>query len=254
LDPRVRGSQRAFALGEIEQVLAGALDLVEPGMWVNAYWKARRAATKLWQYRVIAQLGIPFADTVVTNDAAAAQQWSESKREVIYKTLHSPLLADRDEQGERQFVFSSRLRPTDLKDEAAIGLAPCQFQVMVEASYEVRVTTIGRSHIAVRIDHPPWEEGQAVDWRAYPRALSHSQYSLPPYVESQLNRLMDALGIEFGASDWLVEQNGRHTLLEVNPHGAWLWLENEVENLGITTTICNQLVAWVKHQSPSAGI
>ena len=66
-------------------------------------------------------------------------------------------------------------------------------------------------------------------------------YDLPSTVRHQLDNLMAALNLEYGASDWIVEDDGRHVLLEVNPHGAWLWLEHEIADLGITDAIAEAL-------------
>lgn len=52
---------------------------------------------------------------------------------------------------------------------------------------------------------------------------------------------MDALSLDFGASDWIVDREGEHMLLEINPHGAWLWLEDELPNLGISRALAAAL-------------
>jgi MvdD pre-ATP grasp domain len=240
LDPRVRGSQRSFALEETEQTLAGALDLINPQRWVNAYWPARRAAIKPWQYHVIGSLGIPFPPTVVSNDASTVREWAAGQQ-LLYKTLSSPLLEPDAET--RQFVFTSPAGEADLRDDSAIALTPCQFQVPVAPQYELRITTIGRRHIAVRIDHDPWDATEPSDWRAHPGRLSHSTYDLPGFVVDQLDALMAALDLQYGASDWIVNTDGTHTILEVNPHGAWRWLEDVLPHLGITAAIAAELRA-----------
>jgi hypothetical protein len=242
LDERVTGGRRAFALGEIEQTLTGALDLLRPGRWINEYWAARRAAIKLWQYEAIIALGIPFADVIVTNSGAAVREWSE-RRPVIFKSLHSPLVVAADDSSPARFVFTSPVTAGDLDDDEAIRLAPCQFQQRVEAAYELRITTVGKRHFAVRIDHDPWPPTDTADWRAHPDRIITSEAEIDAEISDQLDRLFDLLGIQYGASDWLVEPNGRHVLLEVNPHGSWLWLENEIPDLGITAAVANALFA-----------
>jgi hypothetical protein len=235
LHPDVPRTQRKFALGEAEQALTAALDLIRPRRWLNSFWPTRRAAIKPWQYAVIGSLGIPIPDVIVTNSADDARAWAAAGRRIVYKTLHAPVLED-DEEGERRMVFTSAVVDADLEDVDAIGLAPCQFQRLAHAAYELRVTTIGAAHIGVRIDHPPWESGEAPDWRAHHGQLRYSPYTLPDHVATQLDQLMKALGLQYAASDWIVEPTGKHVLLEVNPHGAWLWLEREVD-VAITAAV-----------------
>ncbi len=240
LSPRVRGPQRAFALEEIEQTLVGALDLIKPQRWINAYWPTRRAAVKPWQYHVIKSLGMPFPGTMITNDAAAVRRWS-TDQPLVYKTLSSPLLEPDAEL--RRFVFTSPVGETDLHDDSAIALTPCQFQVPVTPQYELRITTIGKRHIAVRIDHEPWDATEPSDWRAHPRRLKHSLYDIPDEVVAQLDALMVALDLQYGASDWIVNTEGSHIMLEVNPHGAWRWLEDVLPHTRITAAIAAELSA-----------
>ena len=247
LDPRVPEEHRAFALGEVEQALTGALDLIEPQHWINEYWSARRAAVKLWQFEVIIRLGIPNAELLVTNSGAAVREWTlGSDDRLVYKSLNSPLIESGDGTTPRRFVFTSPVTSEDLRDDRAISLAPCQFQRLLTPKYELRVTTIGRRHIAVRIDHETWDSQESSDWRAHPERLAFCAYELPTAVSRQLNDLMTALRLDYGASDWIVEEDGRHVLLEVNPHGAWLWLERELPGLGISDAIADELVAKIQ--------
>jgi hypothetical protein len=237
LDPNLKPELRPFALGEVEQTLTGALDLVQPQRWLNPYWSARRAAIKPSQYQIIRTLGIPFADTLITSSNEDARVWATAAQDgIVYKSLQSPVL-EMPVNAPKKFVFSAKVSPSDLDDGKAIHATPCQFQHLVGAAFELRVTTIGVRHLTARIDHPAWGDNDAIDWRAHHGRLRYSTYELPEEVQQQLNRLMAELDLAFGASDWIVRPDGQHVLLEVNPHGAWLWLENELPELRISSEI-----------------
>jgi D-alanine-D-alanine ligase-like ATP-grasp enzyme len=49
-------------------------------------------------------------------------------------------------------------------------------------------------------------------------------YTLPEPVSERVLRLMDALGLNYGALDFIVTPQGRHVFLEVNPAGEFMWL------------------------------
>jgi D-alanine-D-alanine ligase-like ATP-grasp enzyme len=53
---------------------------------------------------------------------------------------------------------------------------------------------------------------------------------------------MRELDLQFGTSDWIIDESGVHHLLEVNPHGAWLWLDELVPSAGITKMVASQLI------------
>jgi hypothetical protein len=244
----LHGAHRQFALGEVEQALSGALELIHPLKWINEVNSARRAAIKLWQYECILRCGVSFAAAVVSNHAREVRSWRQeltAKSDLVYKSLHSPLITPLAERGEREWVFTTRLADEDLADEVAIAQAPCQFQVLVEPAYEVRVTTIGNNHSAVRIDHERWSRTEPHDWRAHREGVAYSPYILPEATAVELGRLMRMMGLEYGASDWIVTTEGEHVLLEVNPHGAWLWLDAYVSPPTITERIATYMLGCV---------
>ena len=83
-----------------------------------------------------------------------------------------------------------------------------------------------------------WVDGQAfvgaldgkkcgVDWR-YESTASWERHSLPAAIHSQLAQLMQRLGLRQGAIDMIVQPDGEYVFLEVNPHGEWGMLEQEL--------------------------
>jgi glutathione synthase/RimK-type ligase-like ATP-grasp enzyme len=52
--------------------------------------------------------------------------------------------------------------------------------------------------------------------------------SLPAAVEQATRRLMQRLGLYFGAADFLVDADDRHIFLELNPAGEWGWLQRDL--------------------------
>ena len=50
-------------------------------------------------------------------------------------------------------------------------------------------------------------------------------YALPPEVERGLLEVMDRLGLDYGAADFIVTPDGRVVFLEVNPAGEFFWLQ-----------------------------
>jgi glutathione synthase/RimK-type ligase-like ATP-grasp enzyme len=63
----------------------------------------------------------------------------------------------------------------------------------------------------------------AGDWRSDKSNLCYSSFSLPPDVERLCLKLVDRLGLRFGAID-LVQRSDDYFFLEINPTGEWAWL------------------------------
>jgi hypothetical protein len=68
-------------------------------------------------------------------------------------------------------------------------------------------------------------------------------------VEEKLLRLMQRLGLAFGAVDMRRTPDGRHVFLEINPAGQWLFVEDRTGQ-PITGALCSLMAA---HANASAG-
>ncbi|MFF9980342.1 MvdC/MvdD family ATP grasp protein [Streptomyces erythrochromogenes] len=229
---------RRFSLGEAEQALEGLLGLVRPRAWINEYWATRRAANKPYQYRCAVQAGLSVPETVITNDPLAAKEWLGAVPDAIAKTLHSPMVTHDDSDDGRSFAFTRRLTQEDRYALDDVATTPCQFQPSVAKAFELRVTSIGGRHHAVRIDAA---EGGCDDWRPVAADCSYTPYELDGPTQRSLTRLLSTLGIQYAASDFIVTPDGNVVFLESNPHGAWLWLEERVPNLGASRAIAEHI-------------
>ncbi|MFC4032622.1 MvdC/MvdD family ATP grasp protein [Streptomyces polygonati] len=109
----------------------------------------------------------------------------------------------------------------DDMDDGVTGTAHL-FQERVEKAYEVRLTVIGDRMFPVAI-HAGSAAAQ-LDWRTDYRSLTYERVAIPPEVEDGVRRLMDELGLFFGALDFAVTPAGRWVFFEVNPNGQWHWI------------------------------
>lgn len=229
-----------FVRGEVEQALAGMVSIIEPASWINEYWQCRRASSKLLQLVEAAAAGLTIpSTTVVTNRPSAVEGVLETHGELIYKTLHAPVL---DYGDFSTIVYTTRL-PT-LTDEMrkSIMVTPCQFQPNIAKKFELRVTSIGAQNIAVKINSQAHECAQQ-DWRAGTLDVEYEPVDLPREVDARLTDLMTRLGLKYGASDWIVTNDDEYIFLEVNPHGAWLWMEQTIGHPLISKAI-SEYIAW----------
>jgi hypothetical protein len=184
------------------------------------------------QYREAAKVGLKTSDTLVSNSPGIVRDWLSSRPDVVSKTLSSPIISIDDDV--RGFSFTHVLDDVDREELDAVAITPTQFQNLVRPSYEVRVTSIAGRHFAVRIDSDQGESLGVRDWRSERISTTYSWWDLPLQVEHALNALLLRLGLSYAASDFIVTEGGEYIFLEANPHGAWLWLEDALEDDRIT--------------------
>ncbi|ATB31586.1 MvdC/MvdD family ATP grasp protein [Melittangium boletus] len=208
--------------------LDGALDgLAAAGCrFINPLGSDAVAENKPRQLRLARALGLEIPRTVVTNDAAQVRALFEAVGGRMVAKMLTPLSQSMD--GRRPFVYTSAIRPEHLEQLEGLRHAPMVFQERLDKAHELRVAVVGGRCFVGAIDASCSVAGQ-VDWRR--SRADECQWTpgeLPGSVAGRLVRLVEALGLVYGAADFIVTPEGRHVFLEVNPGGEWGMLEREL--------------------------
>jgi glutathione synthase/RimK-type ligase-like ATP-grasp enzyme len=140
-----------------------------------------------------------------------------------------------------EIVFTNEVSIEEvLENESAIALAPGIFQGYVPKAYELRVTVVGRSIFAVRIDSQASESTQ-VDWRRDQTRKMYERATLDEKTSLSILDYMRLAGLLYAAFDFVVTPEGDCVFLECNPGGQWLWLEHST-GYGITDSLVELLL------------
>ncbi|UNM07819.1 MAG: hypothetical protein H7A35_13290 [Planctomycetales bacterium] len=230
-------SYRKFANAETEAFILGLTSLLSSSVWINPYLSTKYANSKLFQLRNARNIGLRIPATLVTNSPDEVRTFASVYPKIIYKTLSSPSL---EQNSGRSLIFSHLISDSDHVLFDQVKYAPCMFQQYIEKDYELRITFVGGNFYSVKIFSQDSSDTK-IDWRA--GDWNHHRYettNLPEAVCQQLSSFMQVLNLQFGAIDMIVTPNGEYVFLEVNPHGAWLWLE-QATDLCISLAISNYI-------------
>jgi glutathione synthase/RimK-type ligase-like ATP-grasp enzyme len=190
---------------------------------LDALEVVRRSEHKPLQLKLARALGLEVPRTLMTNDAEAVRAFAAScPGGVVTKMMASFAVY---EKGQEQVVFTTPLDEKQLEDLEGLELCPMTFQERVVKAMELRVTVVGDRVMAASIDSQALPRARE-DWRREGVALidAWKPYTLPEPVQARALKLMDALGLNYGAFDFIVTPEGRHVFLEVNPSGEFMWL------------------------------
>lgn len=219
-----------YCLRESEWLLKGALysrdALARPVEWMSHPSKIRMAESKIYQLSVARSLGLAVPDTLVSNDPERVREFFREKGgEVVAKALRLGYF----DYGDRQTgVFTTRVVPSDLEEDAPLRMAPVIYQELLPKLFDVRVTVVGRQIFAAAIDSQS-DAAAALDWRKTENEdLPHHAHDLPASVREACLRYMAALGLNFGALDFVLTPRNEYVFLEVNPNGQWVWIEDKL--------------------------
>ncbi|GAA3730160.1 ATP-grasp ribosomal peptide maturase [Plantactinospora mayteni] len=213
--PAMSDPERVWAADEARHGIGGVLASL-PCRWVNHPGRNAAASYKPVQLTTAVECGLDVPATLITNDQAAARQFVTATADgAVYK----PLYGSPAEPG--WALFTSRVTADQLGP--SVAATAHTFQAYVPKSHEVRLTFVGDRLFPTRID--AGSAAAELDWRTDYDALTYERTEVPPDVAAAVRRLMAALGLRFGALDFVVTPENRWIFLEINANGQWAWIE-----------------------------
>lgn len=244
LDPKYQDA----SLKEVRATILGMLHTL-PAFQLDPYEQIRKAEHKQKQLALAKEVGLEIPRTLTTNDPQGVQDFASRCPEgVICKMLSSFSIPG--DKGEEQVVFTNRLDTQALGELESLQWCPMTFQERVPKAKELRVTVVGEQCFAAEVDSQSSTRGQE-DWRRDGQHLSHEwrKHDLPEPLQKQIMALMDRLGLNYGALDFILTPDGRYVFLEINPGGEWFWLQLYAPHFPIAEALADVLT----HQSPRRG-
>lgn len=218
--------------------------LAPEAFWVNPPSVVESIQHKPVQIRLANRVGFRVPETLFSNDPdAIADFHRRHDSNIVYKCFYGN--SWKLEDGSERIYAMNRtvpVLPEDLEHRAALSAAPGIFQRRIEKAFELRVTAMGRTLIAARIDSQK-HEATREDWRSGQHLLEIEPFDLPEDVAGRCRRYMREAGLNFGCFDFIVTPEGDYYFLEVNQAGQFLWKEARCPDLPMLQAFCDFLVA-----------
>ena len=215
LDPAITAHASVqFAFNESNEAITGLWPALNV-FWINDPARDAIAHRKAYQLKLAREIGFVIPETLITNDPAAARQFIERDGKVICKAFSAT---------EANWRETRLVRQEELANIESVSYAPVIFQRYIEAAYDLRITMVGSEIFAAAIHSQ--ETAYTIDCRIDIGRARIEAVSLPELVQAQLHRLMNELGLVYGAIDMRLQPDGTYVFLEINPAGQFLFIEN----------------------------
>ena len=226
---------------ECRDFLDGLYYLAAPeAFWVNPLASRPGAELKAVQLREAVRAGLEIPPTLMSNDPARIRRFLEEHRgRAIYKPFYP---AQWDFEDRVAVLFTTGVEAGDLPGDETLRLTPGIFQARVDKAHELRVTVMGAHVVTARLLSQEVDAARG-DWRAAGAQVRVEPDRLPEKIERACLRLMEHLGIVFGAFDFIVTPDGGYVFLEVNPAGQFLWVEDSNPDLPMLAPFVDFLLA-----------
>lgn len=209
-----------FVLQEWQSALTGLYWVLEE-RWLNSPMNIALAENKIRQLILARSMGFTVPDTLIGNSAPAAAEFADS-RQCVAKPVKQNLI---EGEGGGKVVFTSRIPRFTSENAAEIEASPFILQQEIVKAFDIRVTVVGEKVFATAIDSQGNPDTE-VDWRKTSNpTLPHEIYELPSVLVERCTALVRKLGLRYGAIDLVLDNDGKHWFLEINPNGQWGWIE-----------------------------
>lgn len=231
----VEPAHRQYVATEWQAVLQSLYWKLED-RWLNSPHNISLAESKIRQLEIAQRLGFRIPETLISNDPVAAKRFVTDGH-FIGKPLKRSVVTD---NGTERVIFTTRLGTIGAEDAESIRTCPLIFQKEIHKAFDIRVTVVGGQVFAASIDSQSTQDTE-VDWRRTSNPnLAHEAYQLPAEECERCKELTRALGLRYGAIDFVLDPEGNHWFLEINPNGQWGWIEVRTRH-PIAAAIVNEL-------------
>jgi len=194
--------------------------------WVSDYHAIQRANNKTLQYKLAHDLGMNVPDTLMTTNQAAAKEFLDPYPVSIVKTLATFFTTN--DNDEPLAFFARKIHRGESVDLSGLNFAPAVFQEAIDAAVDVRVTVVGDTAFATLINSTGISDEAVRDWRAghFEGTMEFEACNdLPPSVLESCIEHVRRLGLNYGAIDLVIANDGKIWFLENNPNGQWGFVE-----------------------------
>jgi glutathione synthase/RimK-type ligase-like ATP-grasp enzyme len=195
---------------------------------------------KPYQLRVAEACGLNVPAYDVTNDPdrVAGLIDKHGDNAFIFKTLGPPV----------HVISETRyLNREHLTTGSAMRLAPVIYQRAIKRRCEYRVAFVGERIFVHELLFHNETAAEYPDWRL-DLTIESRESSLPEDVLEKTRALMKALGLYYGAIDFIEDDTGTIWFLEVNPQGQFLFNQIDAD-----TPICGAMAELLATPARSAA-
>jgi len=219
-------------------------------LWMNYPPNDFACMQKLLQLDVGKQVGLKIPETLVTNKPEVVREFfDQCDGHVIYKLLGEGSNFAIPSFEHPRGISTLPLRKVDLEHISQVAFSPHLFQRKIHKQCDLRVTIVGAKIFAISIDSQAGKG--ALDWRN-DYSVEMVPCELPETLQTQCLDLMKRLGLNYGALDFILSENGDYIFLEINCAGQYLWIEQKTD-LRISREIANLLTGKSKPLVPARG-
>lgn len=225
---------------EFERNLFKNLQFRENCHWVNKIPSIYASEIKSYQLAVASRCGLSVPDTLISSHPDSIREFCDRFSSVVLKPFTPHTWQDLGSK-KRWTTFANIINRTEiaLLDDAELCASPCIFQEYIPTVADVRVAILGNGMLALEMRHTV--QGR-IDFRTMDDdEMAYSGCIIPSDVAQSLQKLMSELDITIASADFILGKDGRWHFIELNPSGAFLFLEDRCPEIRVLSAAASLL-------------
>lgn len=211
-------------------------------IWFNPIEKVLKSENKIYQKAKALEYGLSIPNTLISSDPQSIKDFylntSANAKKLIYKVVSASPIQD-------EVFYTNEFTEENIKKIDSVVGSPIILQERVEKDYELRIIYVAGKIFSAKIDSQKIPDSEVkLDWRKKPLLndfeVPISACEIPKSLEKKIVKYMQALGLRYGALDFILDKYGNYIFLEVNPSGQWYFVQSRT-SLQIAKAIAEDL-------------
>ncbi|WP_295927003.1 hypothetical protein [uncultured Xanthomonas sp.] len=219
-------ADKDYISGENKRYIDNTLECLSGNgiKWLNDKTSCISGELKIKQLHACQKLGIRFPDTLISSDASKIRNFVAKRGAVAVKPLDVYTWNQSD--GSRLMTYTNVITNAELNSISDDELLSCPaiYQELIDKNLELRVVAVGGEVFSCSIKNSNTE---CIDFRFYQtdESLVYSSFETPPRLKEDILKLTHFFGLQMVSSDFCVDKDGNIFFLDLNPGGAFLFVE-----------------------------
>jgi len=238
-DSEIDLAKQQYMNNEVRSLHGTIWPLYDEQKWLNSPGHIVRGEQKLRQLIVASKMGFSILNTLVTNDWDSVRELQGDDQKILAIKMIRGVLA---ENNQLKGMHTTPLSPQEVERLSTSTVPfPGLIQPFASKLREWRVTVVGEDVFSASI----YTDFTAKDdWRRHQTssAVEFRSEAIDDETSEKCVRYLAAMGLGYGAFDFIETNDSELIFLECNPNGQYGWLE---EDLGfpISNSIASHLIA-----------
>ena len=206
--------------------------------WLNEPDNVARASNKITQLTFARKVGLNIPSTLVSNTPKHIRDFANNNV-IVAKNLATPWFVNSKQ--ETIVAYTKIVDPEWLIDDAELYFSPVIYQSFCKRKKDYRVVVVGDRSFAVSCIP---KENQLEDIRR--GVLTGEDFIICDFDQDSLDALkllMNKLGVDYCAADFMEDELGKMYFLEMNICGAWWWVDRLYDG-----AICKAITDFIENR------